>query len=330
MLAPSVRSPVTVNGTARYISYISRFGMIIQFLVFVLFIATTSPTFLTSTNVLQVLRQISIPGTIALGVTFVVICGRLDLSVGSLLSLTTVLVVDLHDKIGPTAAIAAAIAIGLAVGCVNGILVGFLRLNPLIATLGMSSVLQGMTLLYTGGNNVTIGHPETTWFAAFGRGYILGIPVPIVIFLGLAAVGTVLLSFTSFGRRVFAVGGNETASLFCGISVRTIVFTCYVISGLMTTTAGLIMGSRVMGSQNNVGDGYELQVLATIILGGTSLAGGSGGIARTVFGVVVLGFIQNGLLILGLPYYVQWLVTWAVIILAVWSDLASKRGRIFA
>jgi ribose/xylose/arabinose/galactoside ABC-type transport system permease subunit len=330
MLAPSVRSPVTVNSTARYISYISRFGMIIPFLVFVLFIATTSPTFLTSTNVLQVLRQISIPGTIALGVTFVVICGRLDLSVGSLLSLTTVLVVDLHDKIGPTAAIAAAIAIGLAVGCVNGILVGFLRLNPLIATLGMSSVLQGMTLLYTGGNNVTIGHPETTWFAAFGRGYILGIPVPIVIFLGLAAVGTVLLSFTSFGRRVFAVGGNERASLFCGISVRTIVFTCYVISGLMTTTAGLIMGSRVMGSQNNVGDGYELQVLATIILGGTSLAGGSGGIARTVFGVVVLGFIQNGLLILGLPYYVQWLVTWAVIILAVWSDLASKRGRIFA
>lgn len=324
MLAQSLRSPSTATGALRLVS---RLGMIAPFLIFVAIIAATSSSFLTWANMLQVLRQVAIPGTIALGVTFVVICGHLDLSVGSLLSLTTVLAVDLHDKLGPGAAIAIAIATGGAVGCINGILVGVMRLNSLITTLGMLSVLQGVTLLYTGGNNVSIAHPESTWFAFLGRSFVGGVPVPVLIFLGLALVLGGVLGTTSFGRRVFAVGGNETASLYSGLPIRTVVFASYVLSGLATGVAGLIMGSRVMGSQNNIGDGYELQVLAAIILGGTSLAGGSGGIGRTVFGVLILGFIQNGLLILGLPYYTQWLVTWAVIILAVWADLAAKRGR---
>ncbi len=138
-----------------------------------------------------------------------------------------------------------------------------------------------------------------------------------------------MLRRTSYGRKVFAIGGNSTASVFSGISRTKIVFSTYLLSAFTTGCAALILGSRVMGSQNNVGQGYELLVLAGVILGGTSLLGGSGSLTRTVLGVLILGFIQNGLLLLGYPYYTQWIVTWAVIIIAVWLDIASTRGHIF-
>jgi ribose transport system permease protein len=138
------------------------------------------------------------------------------------------------------------------------------------------------------------------------------------------------MAYTPMGRRIYAVGGNSTASVFSGIKRNRVVFTTYMISAFTTGLAALILGSRVMGSQNNVGQGYELLVLAGVILGGTSLLGGSGNIMKTVIGVLILGFIQNGLLLLGFAYYVQWLVTWVVIILAVWLDIAAKRGSLLS
>lgn len=309
---------------------LAKHGILIAFLLFMIGFSLMSDRFMTSDNVLSVLRQASIIGTMALGVTIVVIGGNLDLSVGSLLSFSTVLVVDLHDSIGPAAAILTMFAATLAIGCVNGFLVGFLRLNSLIVTLGMLSAIQGLTLIYSGGQNVDIQNQEATWFAFFGRGAVFGISTPIVIFLGLASILALVLHKTVFGRKVFAVGGNPTAAVFSGIRRNRVVFTTYVLSAFTTGCAAIILGSRVMGSQNNVGQGYELLVLAGVILGGTSLLGGSGSIARTVIGVLILGFIQNGLLLMGYPYYAQWLVTWAVIIIAVWLDIASKRGRLFS
>jgi ribose transport system permease protein len=309
---------------------VARQGIFVPFIFFLGVIAVLAPSFLTLDNILEVMRQVSITGVMALGVTFVVICGRLDLSVGSLLSLTTALVVDLHDKIGPGPAILVALAVGAVAGVVNGVLVGYLRLNALIVTLGMLSLLQGLTLIYTGGKNVGIADPDHTWFAVFGRGYVLGVPVPVLIFLGLAVILGVVLQRSAFGRQVFAVGGNEVACAFSGIKPARIILAAYVISGLTTGVAALIMGSRVMGSQNDVGSGYELRVLAGVILGGSSLLGGSGGIFRSVIGIVILGFIENGLLLIGLPFYVQWLVTWVVIIAAVWADIAAKGQRRFA
>jgi ribose/xylose/arabinose/galactoside ABC-type transport system permease subunit len=135
---------------------------------------------------------------------------------------------------------------------------------------------------------------------------------------------------TGFGRKIFAVGGNETAALFSGLRRKRLVFSTYLLSAFTTACAALILGSRVMGSQNNVGEGYELLVLAGVILGGTSLLGGSGSIVRTVIGVLILAMIQNGLLLLGYPYYTQWLVTWVVIIVAVWLDIAAKRGKLLS
>ncbi len=309
-------------------------GILLAFVLLLIVLSFASERFLTVENVLSVIRQVSILGTIALGVTFVVIGGNLDLSVGSMLSLTTVLVVDLHDKVGPLAAIVITIIVALVVGAVNGTLVGFLRLNSLIVTLGMLSVLQGVTLIYTGGQNVDIVNQEDTWFAIFGRGRLfsvgnIDINAPVVIFLVLAVIMGILLHRTGFGRKIFAIGGNPRASAYSGLRVRWLTFSTYLLSAFTVAAGAIILGSRVMGSQNTVGQGWELQVLAGIILGGTSLLGGSGSIAKTVIGVLILGFIQNGLLLLGYPFFTQWLVTWFIIIVAVWLDIAAKRGRLF-
>ncbi|SER59154.1 monosaccharide ABC transporter membrane protein, CUT2 family [Tranquillimonas rosea] len=318
-----------VQGNA-VVSVLAKQGILIAFALFMLGFALFSERFLSADNVMTVLRQSAIIGVMAVGVTVVVIGGNLDLSVGSMLSFSTVMVVDLHDKLGPELAIPVMLLATLCIGAVNGTLVGFLRLNSLIVTLGMLSAIQGLTLIYSGGQNVDIANQQGTWFAIFGRGQMLGIASPIVIFLGLAVLMHIVMAYTPFGRRVYAVGGNPTAATFSGIRRSRTVFLTYVISALCVGIAAIILGSRVMGSQNNVGQGYELQVLATVILGGTSLLGGSGNVLKTVIGVLILGFIQNGLLLLGYAYYVQWIVTWIVIILAVWLDVAAKRGRLLS
>lgn len=313
--------------TQKLVELLAKQGIFIAFALFMLSFGIFSDEFLTLDNISIVARQSAVIGIMAVGVTVVVIGGNLDLSVGSLLSFSTVVVVDLHDKIGPGPAILAMFAMTLAIGALSGFLVGFLRLNSLIVTLGMLSAIQGLTLIYSGGKNVDIRNQEDTWFAIFGRGGLFGIETPIVIFLGLALVVHVVMVATPFGRRIYAVGGNATAATFSGIRRARVTFLTYMLSAFTVGCAGVVLGSRVMGSQNNVGQGYELQVLATVILGGTSLLGGSGSLLKTVIGVLILGFIQNGLLLLGYQYYVQWIVTWIVIILAVWLDIAAKRGR---
>lgn len=309
---------------------LARQGILVAFALFMIGFAIFSDRFLSVDNIMSVLRAAAIIGVMALGVTVVVIGGNLDLSVGSMLSFSTVMVVDLHDKIGPGAAIAVTLIATLGIGAINGFLVGVAKLNSLIVTLGMLSAIQGLTLIYSGGKNVDIANPDGTWFKIFGRGYIADIPTPIVIFVLVAVVLQVVMAYTPFGRRVFATGGNQTAAVFSGIRRNRVVFATYLISATCVAISAIILGSRVMGSQNNVGQGYELQALAAVILGGTSLLGGAGAIWKTVIGVMILGFIQNGLLLLGFEYYVQWLVTWVVIILAVWLDIAAKRGRLLS
>jgi len=309
-------------------SFLSAQGILIFFLLSMVVFSFFSEQFLSQSNIMTVVRQASIIGIIAVGVTVVIIGGNLDLSVGSMLSFATVLVVDLHDKVGPTTAIVLMFALTLMVGAINGFLVGFMRLNSLIVTLAMLSAIQGGILIYSGGQNVDIANQQGTWFSVFGRGYVAGVAVPVVIFAVLAIIVQVVMSYTSYGRRIFAVGGNPVAAVYSGIRKNWCVFSTYLISAFCVACAALVLGSRVMGSQNNVGQGYELLVLAGIILGGTSLLGGAGSIWKTVIGVLILGFIQNGLLLMGYPYYTQWLVTWVIIILAVWLDLANKRKRL--
>ena len=305
-------------------------GILIAFVLFMIAFTIANPKFLSVDNVLSVVRSSAIIGVIALGVTFVVISGNLDLSVGSMMSFSTIVVLDLHDRIGPLLAIPAMFAMTLGLGAFIGFLVGYLRLNSLIVTLGMLSAIHGLTLTYSGGQNMDIADKEGTWFSVFGQGTALGIPVPILIFLILAAFLGMMLARTPFGRKVYAVGGNGTAATFSGIPRARTVFYCYMISAFCVATAGLIQASRSLGSQNTVGQGLELEVLAAVILGGASLLGGSGTIFKTVIGVLILGFIQNGLLLVGLQFYVQFVVTWVIIILAVWLDIAAKRGKLWS
>jgi ribose transport system permease protein/putative xylitol transport system permease protein len=311
-------------------TFLAKQGILIAFVLFLVGFTLANPKFLTVDNVFSVIRSSAILGVMALGVTFVVISGNLDLSVGSLMSFSTIVVLDLHDKIGPELAIPAMFALTLSIGALIGFLVGYLRLNSLIVTLGMLSAIHGLTLTWSGGQNMDIADKDGTWFSVFGQGTALGIPVPILMFLGLAAVLGIVLAKTPFGRKVYAVGGNGTAATFSGIRRARTVFTCYLISAGCVATAGLIQASRSLGSQNTVGQGMELEVLAAVILGGASLLGGSGTIFKTVIGVLILGFIQNGLLLMGLQFYAQYVVTWVIIILAVWLDIAAKRGRLMS
>lgn len=309
---------------------LARQGILIAFVLFMIGFTMANARFLDPDNIMGVVRSSAILGVMALGVTFVVISGNLDLSVGSMMSFSTIVVLDLHDKVGPTLAIPLMFAMTLCLGAFIGFLVGYLKLNSLIVTLGMLSAIHGLTLTYSGGKNMDIVDKEGTWFSVFGQGTALGIPVPILIFGLLAAFLGILLSKTPFGRKVYAVGGNGVASTFSGIRRPRVVFTCYILSAFCVATAGLIQASRSLGSQNTVGQGLELEVLAAVILGGASLLGGSGTIFKTVIGVLILGFIQNGLLLVGLQFYVQFVVTWVIIILAVWLDIAAKRGKLWS
>ncbi len=309
---------------------LARQGILVAFVLFMIGFAVANPRFIEIDNISGVIRSSAILGVMALGVTFVVIGGNLDLSVGSMMSFSTIVVLDLHDKLGPLLAIPAMFGLTLALGAFIGFLVGYLKLNSLIVTLGMLSAIHGLTLTWSGGKNMDIDDKSGTWFSIFGQGTAMGIPVPILIFALLAAVLGMILAKTPFGRKVYAVGGNGTAATFSGIPRARVVFFTYIVSSFCVAVAGLLQASRSMGSQNTVGQGMELEVLAAVILGGASLLGGSGTIFKTVIGVLILGFIQNGLLLMGLAFYAQYVVTWVIIILAVWLDIAAKRGRLLS
>lgn len=321
---------MTAMSKANIGKILAKQGILIAFAVFIIGFTIANERFLSPENIMGVVRSSAILGVMALGVTFVVISGNLDLSVGSMMSFSTIVVLDLHDTLGPALAIPAMFGLTMCLGAFIGFLVGYLKLNSLIVTLGMLSAIHGLTLTYSGGQNMDIADKDGTWFAVFGQGTAMGIPMPILIFLLLAAFLGIVLAKTPFGRKVYAVGGNGTAATFSGIHRARVVFMCYLLSSVCVATAGLMQASRSLGSQNTVGQGLELDVLAAVILGGASLLGGSGTIFKTVIGVLILGFIQNGLLLVGLQFYVQFVVTWVIIILAVWLDIAAKRGKLWS
>ena len=313
---------------SRFGTLIKRQGLFLALIIVVVFFSITTDSFLNYRNISLILRQVSILGVIACGMTFVIIAGNFDLSVGSLASLTAVLAISLHDKIGPLPAILIAILAGLIFGAASGFLVGYQKLNSLIITLGMLVAIQAITLIYTGGKYSRIAEPDATWFQFIGRGFIVGIPFPIIIYAVIIAIFAVILRKTVYGRQVLAVGGNPTAGLFTGIRQQFVIFMTFVITGFLTSIGGIILGSRMMAAQNYIGEGYELQVITGVILGGTSLEGGEGSVVKTFIGILIMGILKNGFIQLGLPYYFQWVVQWVILLAVVWIDVASKRGKV--
>ncbi|MDA3951229.1 MAG: ABC transporter permease, partial [Spirochaeta sp.] len=197
--------------------------------------------------------------------------------------------------------------------------------------LGFLSVLQAVTLIYTGGKYSRIVDPEGTGFGIIVRGFAFDVvPAPVIILAVLILIFSVLLTRTVFGRYVLSVGGSATASRFSGIRDGWVIMAAFMISGFLTAIAGIMLGSRLMAAQNYIGQGYEFQVIAGVILGGTSLAGGEGNIFKAFIGILILGILQNGFLLLGLPYYFQWVAQWVIVVGVVWLDVASKRGSVLA
>ena len=284
-----------------------------------------SPHFLTTTNLLNILQQISIVSIVAVGMTFVIISGGIDLSVGSVVAfaglIMAILMKEWELPVWPT------ILIGLLAGCVmglvNGLLVALIRLPPFIATLGMMSIARGASFTISGGSPV-YSLPES-FLAISGRVGIL--PIPALIMIAIFVLGALVLKYTKLGRYTYAIGGNETASVLSGIGVKTYKVVIYTLSGLFCAVSAILLTAKLDSAVPVAADGYELDAIASVVIGGTSMLGGEGKISGTLIGALIIGVVNNGLNLLTVPQGPQRVVKGAIIILAVCVDLMRKRGR---
>jgi ribose transport system permease protein len=284
-----------------------------------------TPHFLTVSNLLNVLEQTAINAVIAAGMTFVIISGGIDLSVGSLVALSgVVLGTLLHAGVPMAVAIAASLGVGFFFGVLNGLAITWGRLPPFIATLGMMSVARGCALLFTD------GRPVSGFDAAFrnlATARVVGIPAPVLVAIGVYIVAWFVLSKTRFGRYVYAIGGNEEATRLSGVNVRLHKMCVYGVSGLASAVAAVLLTSRLNSAQPIAGIMYELDAIAATVIGGTSLMGGEGGLGGTIIGALIMGVLRNGLNLLGVSSFVQQIVIGLVIVFAVLIDTALKSRR---
>ncbi len=300
-------------------------ALLLGLLGIIVFFSLVTKNFFSTSNLLLIMQQASIVGIAGCAMTFVLIAGNFDLAMGATITLSVLFSIDLHDKWGPLPAVLVAVAACVLVGIINGYFVGYLKIHSLIVTLGMMSILGGLMMLYTGGALTWVDDPKSTWFSVFGRETVLGVPVQVIILVVMVIIYEFVLKRTTFGIKVQAVGGNASAVRFSGINDRKIVMITFVLSALMAALAGIVMASRTMQYQTEIAFGYEFDVLAAVILGGASLAGGEGSVVQTLIGVLIMTSLKNGFLMIGLPYYFQWIVQGGVIMLMVWFDVMSKR-----
>lgn len=287
-------------------------------------IGAVERNFLSGSNLYLVSRQISFVAVVAIGELFVILHGGIDLSVGSIMALAG-MVAGYLMKLGvpPPAAVALGIAAGLVMGAINGALIAYVRIAPFIATLGMLSFASGVVL------GLTKGWPITeipASFAPLAQGSFLALPVPVWITLLLAAVAHVVLTATAFGRRTYAIGGNEQATFLSGIDVRRIKLALYMISAGCASLAGIVLVARFSSAQADTGKGWELDAIAAAVIGGTSLSGGAGSVLGVLIGACIMGVIKNGLVLMKVSSYWQTAIIGVVIVLAVILDRAKRRG----
>ncbi|GAB2878792.1 ribose ABC transporter permease [Paraburkholderia jirisanensis] len=289
-----------------------------------------SPEFLTTSTLTNIMVQVSVVGIAAVGSTFVIITSGIDLSVGSLVALSgmvaaTLMAGSTPDNIGlGLAGLGIALAVGAAVGALNGFAVSWLRLVPFIVTLAMLAMARGLTLAISDGRT-KFDFPNT--FTAFGAKTLGGLPTPMIVMLVVFVIGHVLLRKTTFGHQVFAVGGNKEAARLAGIPVGRVIFLTYTLAGVTAAIAGIVLAGRLNSALPSAANGLELQVIAGVVIGGTSLAGGRGSIIGTFIGVVLIGVINVGLSLLGVnPFWTQF-IQGGVIFAAVLLDALSQRRK---
>ncbi|RVT76238.1 ribose ABC transporter permease [Agrobacterium sp. CNPSo 2736] len=276
-----------------------------------------SDNFFSVNNIMNVLRQVSVVGILAVGMTFVILTGGIDLSVGAVMALVGTLSAGLMVNSGLPASVAlpAGLFIGLGIGIFNGALVAWGKMPAIIVTLATMGMARGLGLIYSGGYPVS-GIPS--WISWFGVGRVGVVPVPVIIMVVIYAIAWVLLQRTAFGRHVYALGGNELAARLSGVKTQRVKLAVYGISGVTAALAALILTGRLMSGQPNAGVGFELDAIAAVVLGGTAIAGGRGLILGTLIGAVLLGILNNGLNLMGINPYLQDVIKGGIILLAIY------------
>ena len=301
--------------------YMSELTTVIALIILMAVITIINSNFLTANNLLNLLLQVTSNALIAFGMTFVILTGGIDLSVGSILALSSALTAGLLGSGMPvTLAILISLILGCILGMVNGLLISYGKLAPFIVTLATMTIFRGATLVYTNGNPITKGLSDTFLFQFLGQGYIVGIPFPVIIMFIVFIVLYVLLHKTAFGKSVYAIGGNEKAAYISGVKLNKVKIIIYSISGIMASISGLIITSRLSSAQPTAGASYEMDAIAAVVLGGTSLSGGKGRILGTLIGALIIGVLNNGLNIIGVSAFWQQVVKGVVILIAVLID----------
>ncbi|MEV7132077.1 ABC transporter permease [Arthrobacter sp. NPDC093128] len=299
-----------------------QYGLILALVILCVVFSFSTEYFFTPENLLNIARQVSVTAIVAVGMTFVIISGGIDLSVGANLAFSGVLATTVFASTGsPVLALLAGVGAGMALGLFNGILTAKGRITGFIVTLASMGAIRGFAFIVTGGKPVTASDKSFTFL---GTGNVGGIAVPIIIMIIIVAAGAFLLNKTKFGKYVYAVGGNEKASRWTGLKVDRMQISVYALVGLLAGLAGVILAARLGSGQPFAGDGFELDVIAAVILGGSSLSGGRGKISGTIIGVLIIGVLNNGLTLLNVSSYWQMVVQGAIIITAVLIDRLAR------
>ena len=298
-----------------------RIGVLAALVLLIIAASLLSHRFLTIPNLLNVLRQVSIVGILAIGMTFVILTRGIDLSVGSILGVAVVLFAGSMDSRGMAVAIPSGMGAAALTGLVNGLGVAYAGLPAFIMTLGMLSFVRGLAFIYTGGTPIPINDER---FYALGNGYLAGIPIPALILLAALVASGFVLQLTPFGRSIYAIGSNEEAARLSGVPVRFYKTCVYVISGALSGLAGLVYASQLSIGTPIAGQGYELDAIAAVVVGGTSLFGGKGSVAGTFIGTLIIGVLANILNLTGVDPFVQQLFKGALIVVAVFIMTRSK------
>ncbi|WP_224784891.1 ABC transporter permease [Marinihelvus fidelis] len=309
---------------------------LIALVLMIIVMALASDAFLTPENGWNILRQISVNLCLSIGMTLIILSGGIDLSGGAILALAGAVAAGLmKNGIGIPAidvllqftlagAIVGAVVVGMVLGWFNGFVITKFRIPPFVATLGMLSIARGLTMLWTGGFPIT-GLGEG--FGFIGTGTFMGIPMPVWIASLLVTAFVVITKKTRFGRHLYAVGGNERAALLTGLRVNRVKIWVYTLGGALAGVAGVLVTARLDSAQPNAGMGYELDAIAAVVIGGTSLSGGRGSIMGTVLGCLIIGVLNNGLFLLDVSPFWQQVIKGMVILIAVAIDKASPRNR---
>lgn len=307
---------------ARRSTLLERFGVLLPFALVAVLGVTLVPNFLSSSNVANVLVNASLMAIIGFGMTIVIALRGLDLSVGSNLALTACITAIVIGAAGVWLGMAAGIAVGAFVGLLNGLLVAYVKVPAFVATLGTLGIVRGMALLVTGGNSVLV---TNSGFGAITTSKFLGVPIPVILALVLLGVWYLVLERTPFGRHVCAVGGRPEAAVDSGIGVKAVTLKSFVIVGASVGVAGILIASQLGSVDGTLGTGLELQIIAITVLGGTSLAGGSGNLVGTFIASILLAMISSGLNLLNIPPFYQYLAVGLLLLLALSLDSVRRQ-----